>query len=59
TNLTELQSRFDLRLELQKINSIYSKFLKRSSFEIEQDKRLLYQTIKEVSAKQGTERNAS
>jgi len=59
TTLTELQTRIDLKLELQKVNDIYSKLFKRSKFEIEQDKQLLYQAIKEVSINYRAERNAS
>ncbi len=59
TNLTELKSKINLPLELQKTNHVFSKLLNRSKFEIEQDKQLLYQTIKDVSSNQRTERNAS
>tara|TARA_R110002111_G_scaffold144910_2_gene211314 strand:- start:184899 stop:185732 length:834 start_codon:yes stop_codon:yes gene_type:complete len=59
TTLAELQTRIDLPLELEKISTIYSKLLKRSKFEIEQDKQLLYQTINEVSVNYRGERNAS
>ena len=59
TNLTELQARIDFPLELQKVSNVYSKLLKRSKFEIEQDKQFLYQAIKEVSMNHRTERNAS
>jgi len=59
TNLAELQARIDLPLELQKVSSVYSELLKRTKFEIEQDKQLLYQTINEVSMNHRAERNAS
>ncbi len=59
TNLTELKSKINLPLELQKTNQVFSKLLNRSKFEIEQDKQLLYQKIKEVSRNHRSERNAS
>jgi len=58
TSLAELQARINLPLELQKVSSVYSKLLKRSDFEIEQDKQLLYEAINEVSLNHRAERNA-
>lgn len=59
TNLKELKSRINLPLELQKIKDVQSRLLKRSDFEIEQDKNKLYQEIEKVSLELGAEKNAS
>ncbi len=59
TNLAELQARINLPLELEKISRVYSNLLKRSTFEIEQDKQLLFQAINDVSINHRAERNAS
>lgn len=59
SNLSELQSRINFSQELQQINDNYDALLKRSKFEIEQDRQQLYQAINEVVLNCSDERNAS
>jgi 2-keto-3-deoxy-L-rhamnonate aldolase RhmA len=58
-SLSELQEKIDLPLELEKTNQHFSELLKRSDFEIEQDKQKLYHAIDQVACKDLSERNAS
>ncbi|MCA9003784.1 MAG: hypothetical protein KDA70_00820 [Planctomycetaceae bacterium] len=59
TSLSELQSKINLPLELQKVDEAYAELLKRTDFEIEQDKQLLSQAVDKVTSKEMAERNAS
>ncbi|QDT90102.1 aldolase/citrate lyase family protein [Gimesia algae] len=59
TSLSELQSKINLPLELQKVDEAYSELMKRTDFEIEQDKQLLSQAVDEVASNEMAERNAS
>lgn len=59
TSLSGLQSKINLPLELQKVNEAYAELMKRTDFEIEQDKQLLAEVVNEVASNQTAERNAS
>ncbi|HBL43489.1 aldolase/citrate lyase family protein [Gimesia sp.] len=59
TSLPGLQSKINLPLELQKVNEAYAELMKRTDFEIEQDKQLLAEVVNEVASNQTAERNAS
>lgn len=59
TSLSELQEKIDLPLELEAVNQCFEALLKRSKFEIEQDKHELYQAINQVAQNELAERNAS
>lgn len=59
TSLLELQSKINLPLELQKVNEAYSELMKRTDFEIEEDKQLLSRAVNEVASNEIAERNAS
>ncbi|QDT27792.1 HpcH/HpaI aldolase/citrate lyase family protein [Gimesia panareensis] len=58
-SLQELQEKIDLPLELEKVNQHFAALLKRSKFEIEQDKQTLYHAINQVARNDLSERNAS
>ncbi|QDU49388.1 aldolase/citrate lyase family protein [Gimesia panareensis] len=58
-SLQELQEKVDLPLELEKVNQHFAEQLKRSKFEIEQDKQTLYHAINQVARNDLSERNAS
>lgn len=59
SSLSELQSKINLPLELQKVDEVYAELLKRTDFEIEQDKQLLCQEVNKVASNEMAERNAS
>ena len=59
TSLAELQEKIDLPRELEAVNQCFEDLLKRSKFEIEQDKHELYQAINQVAQNELAERNAS
>jgi PHD/YefM family antitoxin component YafN of YafNO toxin-antitoxin module len=58
-SLQELQEKIDLPLELEKVDQHFAELLKRSDFEIEQDKQTLYHAINQVARDELSERNAS
>ncbi|QDT41836.1 HpcH/HpaI aldolase/citrate lyase family protein [Gimesia alba] len=59
TSLEEFQTGMDLESEIQKVNQLYQMLLKRSEFEIERDKRTLYQAINKIALQTRNARDAS
>ena len=59
TSLEEFQTGMDLESEIRKVNQFYQKLLRRSEFEIEQDKRSLYQAINKIALQTRNARDAS
>lgn len=58
-SLEELQEKIDLPRELERMNQHFAALLKRSPFEIEQDKQTLYHAINQVVQQDLSERNVS
>lgn len=59
TNLLELKERINLPKELQEVNKIYKTLIKRSEFEVEHDKQLLYRIINNVALNLQSKRTGS
>ncbi|WP_339733422.1 aldolase/citrate lyase family protein [uncultured Gimesia sp.] len=59
TNLEEFQTKINLKSEIQKVNQAYQALLSRSKFEIEQDKKSLYQAINDIALDNQAAKNAS